>query len=115
MQLNENRENLDDTNIPEVDQQVNSLKTNEEKIQFLYRYLQNNYRYVSIQLGIGGWQAQTAKYTLQQKFGDCKALVTIMKGLPQKSRNYVLYGFGECTIRTELNLNPILYITALIM
>ncbi len=83
--LNENRENLDDTNIPEVDQQVNSLKTNEEKIQFLYRYLQNNYRYVSIQLGIGGWQAQTAKYTLQQKFGDCKALVTIMKGLLKKA------------------------------
>ncbi|MBP6515586.1 MAG: DUF3857 domain-containing protein [Chitinophagales bacterium] len=84
-QLNEKRENLEDVNIPEVDLMLSTLKTNQEKIQFLYRYLQNNYRYVSIQLGIGGWQAQTAKYTLQQKFGDCKALVTLMKGLLKKA------------------------------
>jgi hypothetical protein len=78
--LNENRDLLKKDALPAgfLDASVADKRATAEK---LYHYLQDNTRYISIQLGIGGWQSFEASYVNKYKIGDCKALTTYMKGL----------------------------------
>ena len=69
-----------------------------ERAKRIYKYVQDNYRYVSIQLGIGGWQPIPAIEVEKNGFGDCKGLsnlvLTLLKEAGIKS-NYVLVGAGD--------------------
>ncbi len=65
----------------EIRQMTSGLKTEQEKARFLYNYVQQNMRYVSIQLGIGGLKPFAASFVDQKKYGDCKALSNYMYAL----------------------------------
>jgi len=45
-----------------------------KKARIIYQYVQDKTRYVSIQLGIGGWKPMMAKEVDRLGYGDCKAL-----------------------------------------
>jgi len=72
--LNQNSNNLSEQQIAELKKVASGQATVLEKIKAVYDYLQDNSRYVSVQLGVGGWQPQKAAFTHEKKYGDCKAL-----------------------------------------
>ncbi|HEY0272171.1 MAG TPA: DUF3857 domain-containing protein, partial [Chitinophaga sp.] len=76
--LNAGRDVLPPSVLAKVHQLTDTLKDTNAKISALYNYLQQNTRYVSVQLGIGGWQTFDAAYVSQKGYGDCKALSNYM-------------------------------------
>lgn len=60
---------------------VANEKTNEAKARKIYQYLQDKVRYVSVQIGIGGWKPMPALEVDKLSYGDCKALTNYTKVL----------------------------------
>ena len=79
--LSEGRQRLPEAAAAEVRQIVEGATTDAEKVRRLYRHLQQTTRYVSIQLGLGGWQPFDAAYVFERRYGDCKALTNYMMAM----------------------------------
>jgi hypothetical protein len=72
--------------LPLIDQQkittlIGSIQDKRQIIQILYHYLQDNFRYVNVTLGVGGMKPYPAEYVSNNKYGDCKALTNYMKAM----------------------------------
>ncbi|MCO5270107.1 MAG: DUF3857 domain-containing protein [Cyclobacteriaceae bacterium] len=97
-QLNNGRGNLSNETIQKVKSLTKGLTTIEDKCRVLYQYLQGKTRYVSIQLGIGGFQPFEAKVVDEVGYGDCKALSNYMVALLSEAgvySNYTLIRAGR--------------------
>lgn len=98
LQLNKDRDVLPPNVMQEVGRITSGLKTDREKAEALYHYLQQTTRYVSIQLGIGGWQPFDATFVAQKGYGDCKALSNYMYSLLKAAgirSNYAIIRSGR--------------------
>lgn len=94
----EGRDVLPDNVKQEVHQLTDKLSSREERVKVLYKYMQQNTRFISIQLGIGGLQPFDAKFVAEKKYGDCKALSNYMVGLLKEAgikANCVVIKSGE--------------------
>lgn len=60
---------------------VKDIPTDKEKAKKIYEYLQSKTRYISVQIGIGGFQPFAAAEVDRLGYGDCKALVNYMQSL----------------------------------
>lgn len=67
--------------------------------KIVYQYVQDKTRYISIQLGIGGWKPMLAKDVDRLGYGDCKALTNYTRSLLEivgvPSYYTVIYGDSE--------------------
>lgn len=79
--LLKSRRDLPESTIQEVTKLVSSASSNKEKAKLIYEYVQNKTRYISIQLGIGGWKPILASEVDKLGYGDCKALTNYTKAL----------------------------------
>ncbi len=98
-QLRAGRDVLPDDVRRKVHELTDQLTDKRQKVYALYDYLQKNTRYISIQLGIGGWQPFPADYVATKRYGDCKALsnfmVALLKEAGIKADYVVIYGGEE--------------------
>jgi Domain of Unknown Function with PDB structure (DUF3857)/Transglutaminase-like superfamily len=81
-----------------VENLVKGVESQEEKIRILYEYMQSKTRYVSIQIGIGGFQPFEASVVDKVGYGDCKALSNYMVALLEAAgikSNYTLIRAGK--------------------
>lgn len=89
--LKQGRDELPPTLKAKVAAVTSGLTTTKQKVAALYQYMQQNSRYVSVQLGIGGWQPFDAGYVYDKKFGDCKALTNYMYALLKEAGIHSIY------------------------
>jgi hypothetical protein len=96
--MNKDRDKLPDNISSKVQQLITGISDESEKVKVLYKFLQQNTRYISIQLGIGGWQPFEASYVAKNGYGDCKALSNYMYSLLKVAgikSYYTLVNAGE--------------------
>ncbi len=79
--LLEGRDNVPQETLDEVKALLNDDMSDYEKIKTIYNYSQKKNRYVSVQVGIGGWQPFDAKTVDENSYGDCKALTNYTMSL----------------------------------
>ncbi|SMD44021.1 protein of unknown function [Aquiflexum balticum DSM 16537] len=95
-QLNMGKNNLSDKTKNEVADLIVGVDSEKEKVKLLYEYMQNKTRYVSIQLGIGGFMPFDAATVDSYGYGDCKALSNYMSAILEvaniKSNYALIYG-----------------------
>ena len=79
--LNEGLDTISVELLQKVKAMTDTCGSDYSKAEVLYNYLGKNTRYVSIQLGIGGYKPIAAMSTDKSKFGDCKGLSLYLKAL----------------------------------
>jgi hypothetical protein len=84
----------------EVVEEINSLTkdatTQREKAMIVYNFMQDRSRYISVQVGIGGWKPIDAQKVHEVAYGDCKGLSNYTKALLNEvgiqSHHAIIYG-----------------------
>ncbi|NNT70620.1 DUF3857 domain-containing protein [Flavobacterium sp. IMCC34852] len=64
-----------------IKQLIGTEKNAVEMAKIIYKYVQEKTRYVSVQVGIGGWRPMLAKEVDKLGYGDCKALTNYTRSL----------------------------------
>ena len=82
---------------------VKDAANDKEKAAIIYKYLQQNCRYVLIALGIGGFKPFEASFVDKKKYGDCKAL----SNYTQACLNAVGIKSYQALINAEYNKEPV--------
>lgn len=97
-ELNQGRQDLPIERQQFIKSLTDTIADPKSKARAIYKWMQSQTRYVSIQLGIGGAQTSTAYEVDEKKYGDCKALSNYTMALLKIAdieAYYTLVGAGE--------------------
>lgn len=81
--LKKDRQELTNETVAYIKSLTDTIAEEREKAKQVYKWMQSQTRYISIQLGVGGWQPFTALEVDQKKYGDCKGLTNYTQALLQ--------------------------------
>jgi hypothetical protein len=101
--LNESQYQLTDELKKLIHDSADKYSSPHQKIESLYTYLQSEYRYVLVSIGMGGWKPQSTAYTFDKGFGDCKALTLLMQTMLKEVDIEAYY----CLVQAGDDLEPI--------
>jgi len=94
---------------PEIKLQVTTLtagaKTTLDKMNALASWVQKDIRYVSVEIGIGGYQPRYASEVFTNRFGDCKDKVTLLSTMLHEigiESEYVLVHTSRGVVKQEM-------------
>ncbi|MFA6083188.1 DUF3857 domain-containing protein [Mucilaginibacter sp.] len=76
-----NRQTLPPATVQQVNTITNGITDPKLKAKKIYEFMQNKTRYISVQIGIGGYQPFLASEVDRLNYGDCKALVNYTQAL----------------------------------
>lgn len=76
-----NRQTLPAETIDHIKAITKDIADEKQKAKTIYEYMQGKTRYISIQVGIGGYQPFLASEVDRTNYGDCKALVNYTQAL----------------------------------
>jgi transglutaminase-like putative cysteine protease len=68
-----------------VDDAKAKSKSTDDLADSLYQYVQKNFAYTAIEIGIGGFKPRFTNQTFQKKYGDCKDLTFLYISLLKKA------------------------------
>lgn len=80
-QLTDGRQSIPADLATKVDGAVDKSAARDAQIRQVCKLMRGMTRYISIQLGIGGWQPEKAEVTARLGLGDCKALTCLLQGM----------------------------------
>lgn len=83
---------------------VSNIDDDLQKAKTIYKYVQENTRYISVQIGIGGLQPISALEVDRVKYGDCKGLSNYTKALLEAvgvRSHYVVVEAGSTKVDFE--------------
>ena len=86
---------------------VKGVENPVERAKIVYKYMQDKTRYISVQVGIGGWEPVSASIVDDVGYGDCKGLTNYTKALMDvaevKSYYTVLYAGNKRNIDKDFS------------
>lgn len=89
-----------------LDKVISHSDSKIQKIQKVYKYIQDNTRYVSVQVGVGGWKPMLVSDVEKYGYGDCKALSNFarasLKAYGIESFYTIIYGGDKKDINEGL-------------
>lgn len=76
-----NKDVLSPATVAKIEGLLQGITDPVKKAKIVYKYVQDNTRYISVQLGIGGWMPIAAEEVDRVKYGDCKGLTNYTRAL----------------------------------
>lgn len=64
---------------PTVLKLIESKKTDREKVEAIYYWIQDNIKYIAFEDGIAGFKPESAQNVFNNKYGDCKGMGNLAK------------------------------------
>jgi len=75
------RNSLEESTKIKIKNLVKGVENPIERAKIVYKFMQNKTRYISVQVGIGGWEPIAANQVDKMGYGDCKGLTNYTKSL----------------------------------